>query len=195
MEGDLRRVESCGSLDSHAFRPEREAQKRSPLCQQRPASRENMDVDGEEYEMGSPERSGRALSPRRLPRAVSPGRSPRAFSPGRSPQAVSPHFHSQQLQPVVALNHAFKPIPSHDQRPKTAFHHTYLSPQLPRSSPNPRLLVRPSSTTPDTRRRVYPQPVRHSSFASMGNQTQQRLPRRPHAPQTDFVYTRNESLV
>ncbi len=186
VDKDFRRIESCGSLDSHAFRPETQTSMQeaphSPQCRQRPmrGSREDlMGVDDGEYE---PMRS--------------PVRSRRAFSPQRLPQNVSPQFLSRQ--PVAMPDHTFKPVSTLEQRPKTAgpfTHHlqrqTHLSPQLPRStSPNPRKLVRPSSATPDSRRRILHQPFRTSSVSCMDYPPHQQ-PMRP-LPQTDYTYGRNE---
>lgn len=183
MDGDLRRIESCGSLDSHTFRHENEASVRehqpSPLCQQRATkpSRDNMDVDSEEYEqMGSPVQSRRGLSP------------------GRSHRTA---LLSQRQEAAVALDYTFKPISALNQRPKTTgpFPQHRFSPQVPRSSTNPWQLPRPSSATPEGRRRIHHHPIRHASFGCMDNQGQQHFPRLPQASQSDSVYTRNESLV
>ena len=185
---NMRRIDSCGSLDSHTHRYNKmdtamQVDPRIPHCRHElRASREDMlQIDDGEYEqMGSPDRSRRS------------------FFPGKSPRKTSPQFPFQPSEPISispAMAHTFRPIPAAEQRPKTTGlfpHHDQpqrYTPQLQPRSPSPRKIVRPASATPDERRRINCRPPRKYSIGCIDPRNHSTRP--PMHPNN----TRSESLV
>lgn len=132
---NLRRVDSCGSLDSHShkYATRGEVIYDSKIDEPLRVSRENVTRDEvEEGPYGEFVRNTTAAVPVKTRR----NRSLQHDFLSQQPMSTSPQ----------TADYMFRPIPVTNERPKTA--------KELRTS-HPRNIVRPSSTTPESRRRIY----------------------------------------
>lgn len=204
---DLRRADSCGSLDSHIHKYEGEdavvqdCQIDEPLR----TSGESLTYVREEENYGEHTKRSRASS--------SPLRHCKNMSqPVRNPSPLCNDFLSQQLTTQYASqpDYSFRPISVAAVRPKTAGGDP--------KPPNPRKIPRPSSATPESRHRICnTNLVRNFSSTAVDYKPKIMAPTSPtrKAPQNfrtrateirhlpsrcemttvDYVYSRSESLV
>ena len=204
---DLRRADSCGSLDSHIHKYEceeavvQDCQIDEPLC----TSGESLTYVREESYGEHTKRSRASSSPLRHCQNMS--------QHVRNPSPLCNDFLSQQLtttQYTSQPDYGFRPVSVAAIRPKTAGGDSRPS--------NPRKIPRPSSATPESRHRICPPnlvrnfsssavdykpkimtatpPTRKApqSFRTRAAELRQ-LPSRCETTTVDYVYSRSESLV
>lgn len=213
---NLRRIDSCGSLDSHSHKyatttgytaPSENCDSGHPdgeLEEPLRMSHENL-LEGD-YGQHLATRGRRKESPLSSRSPPFRNRSPLACNEFLSQQTVT------QSQQSPVYDHSFRPILAGEQRPKTAGDFKAL---------NSCKVARPSSTTPDSRRKVYgatPLAKKYSS-TSIGSGTDSvgsepntlspppsarkvptnfrtgHPPSRHHALVAESMYNRSESLV
>ena len=168
----MRRIDSCGSLDSHSHRylSENRRHLHTPPVDSahfRPINGVRVNVDEEEgYEVLNRHRSGSSASSLLRPgdsrKCNSPPttNSPRNPSPlciesnsvfhSPIPTSLSPDYSTIQLDNHLSASDCqFRPIPSGESRmrPRTSSHDRYIS-------KTPSGVARPSSTTPGSRNRI-----------------------------------------
>ena len=213
---NLRRIDSCGSLDSHSHKYATAPGNTVPS--------ENCDSGHPDGEMEEPLRmshenllEGDYGLHSRSRRKDSPLRNRSPPFRNRSPLACNEFLSQQpsgQTQHSPVYDYSFRPIPASEQRPKTAGDFRAL---------NGCKVARPSSTTPDSRRKVYgamPFPLaKKYSSTSIGSGSDSvgpepkivspppsarkvptncrtgHLPSRHHALVAESMYNRSESLV
>ena len=184
---NLRRTDSCGSLDSHTHRYE--SKKDKPLR----TSREDMlqIEDGEYEEMGSPKRGANAMKPKRN---------------------LSP-LCNEVLSQQPPADHTFKPIsgfdrpttagnPSHQQRQRAPKRPSSTTPDMNRRIHHHPAIARnfSNSSLDYEQRRIAPQSpprgVSPQAFRSLTNEIGQLTNRCYNVSEYgSVVYTRTESLV
>ena len=196
----LRRIDSCGSLDSHSHKyifNERRDQHHVRVAEDKMKDEEGYEPVSRQRRSSSPAVQHTRL--RRKSPSQSPPRNPSSLTTDSLTQPPN-HTHQKKHQSALSTQPqnecTFRPISVNEQqaRPNTvSIDHQTISSKA-------RRIVRPSSTTPDSRHRINYEPKimsptytpkKPASFRMLANEIH-KLPSRDNM---DYFNNRSESLV